>query len=154
METKNIDPNQIYNYSFSAGSKIYIDEVNLIKGFDNRDFKNMDKRILEWFRLQRHYKVSVYLFSQTFDVDRKIRSLCDDMFIVQKFARVFVIARHVVRKPVIVHPQGDAPASIQDDIIEDGLLLAPFGGMQLAFIPYWAKRFDSFKHYHKPSIEI
>lgn len=154
LQSKKIVPNNIYNYKFEEGSVVYIDEVNLIKGFDNRDFKNMDKRVIEWFRLQRHYKVSVHLFSQSFDVDRKVRSLCDDMFIVQKFARVLVIARHLVRKPVIVHPGPDSPARIDDDILEDGLLLAPFGGMKIAFIPKWARLFDSFKHYnHSISIQ-
>lgn len=151
LQTKKIVPDFIYSYKFKEGSVIYIDEVNLIKGFDNRDFKNMDKRVIEWFRLQRHFKVTVHLFSQSFDVDRKVRSLCDDMWIVNKFARVLVIARHLIRKPVIVHPGPDSPARIDDDIIEDGLLLAPFGGMKLAFIPKWSRLFDSFKHYDRSS---
>lgn len=146
LETKEIIPNRIYNYTFEAGSSIYIDEVNLL--WDNRNFKNMDKKIIEWFRLQRHFKVSVHLFSQTFDVDLKIRSLCDEMYIINKFARVFTIARHLVRKPCIVHPGPDSPARIDEDIIEDGLLLAPFGGMIISYIPRWTHLFDSFKHYN------
>lgn len=147
LESKKIEPDRIYSYKFKAGSVVFVDEVNLIPGFDNRDFRNMDKRVIEWFRLQRHYKVTCHLFSQSFDVDRKVRSLCDDMFIVQKFARVLVVARHLVRKPVVVHPGPDSPARIDDDIVEDGLLLAPFGGMKIAFIPKWTRLFDSFKHY-------
>lgn len=91
--------------------------------------------------------VSVHLFSQTFDVDLKIRSLCDEMYIINKIARVWTIARHLVRKPCIVHPSADSPARIDEDIIEDGILLAPFGGMIITFIPYWTKLFDSFKHF-------
>lgn len=143
LETKDIEPRYIYDYSFNPGDIILIDEVNLL--WDNRDFKKMDPKIIHWFRLQRHYKVTVYLFSQTWDIDKKLRDLCDDMYICQKFLRVFTIARHIIRKPVIVHPEGDSPASIQDDIVEDGLLLAPFGGMKTAFIPHWAKYYDSFK---------
>lgn len=143
LKTIPFEPNRIFDTSLPPNSLVLIDEVNLL--WDNRDFRSMDKRVIQWFRLQRHYKVECILFSQTFDIDKKLRDLCDEMFICQKFARVFTIARHVVRKPVIVHPSGDAPASIQDDIIEDGILLAPFGGMKVAFIPYWARRFDSFK---------
>lgn len=137
------EPSHIYSYSYPPGSVILIDEASLL--WSNRDFKKMDPRIVQWFQLQRKFKVTVHLFSVSFDIDKKIRDLCDEMFIVKKFARVWSFARHVVRKPVIVHPVGEAPASIQDDIIEDGPLLFPFGGLRITFIPRWAKLFDSFK---------
>lgn len=72
------------------------------------------------------------------------------MYLVNKFFRVWSVARHMVRKPVVVHPSADAPARIDDDIIQDGLLLAPFGGCIIAFIPHWAKVFDSFKKPEEP----
>ena len=143
FSTISFEPAHIYDYSFPDNSVILIDEASLL--WSNRDFKSFDKKIVEWFQQQRKYKVSVHLFSVSFDIDKKIRDLCDEMFIVQKFARIVSVARHVVRKPVIVHPMGDAPASIQDDIIEDGLLLAPFGGMKITLIPRWTKYFDSFR---------
>ena len=69
--THNItDPKQIYKMDFPARSCILIDEVSLI--WDNRDFKSMDKRVVEWFRYQRHHKCRVYFFSQTFDIDKKM----------------------------------------------------------------------------------
>lgn len=147
--TIDINPRKIYEYDFAEGSVILIDEVSLI--WSNRDFAKMDKKVIEWFRYQRHYKVSCYLYSQSFDIDKKLRDLTDDFQLVTKFARVWSISRHMVRKPVIVHPSAEAPARIDDDIIEDGLLLAPFGGMNIAFIPYWSRLFDSFS---KPSSSI
>ena len=77
LSTTHIDPRNIYNYSFPEGSIILIDEVSLI--WDNRDFKHMDKKVIEWFRYQRHYKVRTYLFSQTFDIDKKLRDTADEM---------------------------------------------------------------------------
>lgn len=142
-ETIIIEPKKIYTYHFEPGSIILIDEVSLI--WDNRNFKTMDPKVVEWFRYQRHYKVRTYLFSQTFDIDKKLRDLSDDMYLVNKFFRVWSVARHMVRKPVVVHPSAESPARIDDDIIEDGLLLAPFGGCIVAFIPHWSKVFDSFK---------
>lgn len=140
--TNNIsDPRQIFCMNFPEKSCIFIDEVSLI--WDNRDFKNMDKRVIEWFRYQRHHKCRVYFFSQTFDIDKKLRDLADDMFLVNKFLRVFVVAKHIVRKPVVVHPGPDSPARIDDDMVVDGPLLTLFGGRIFAFIPHWAKFFDS-----------
>ncbi len=140
--TYNIDdPRQIFCMNFPEKSCIFIDEVSLI--WDNRDFKTMDRRVIEWFRYQRHHKCRVYFFSQTFDIDKKLRDLADDMFLVNKFLRVFVVAKHIVRKPVVVHPGPDSPARIDDDMVVDGPLLTLFGGRIFAFIPHWAKFFDS-----------
>lgn len=138
-----IDPRNLYNYSFPPHSAIFIDEVSLI--WDNRDFKSMDKRIVEWFRLQRHHRCRVFLFSQTFDVDKKIRDLADEMYLVNRYARVFVVGKRIIRKPIVVHPSPEAPARIDEDLVVDGPLMALFGGRIFAFLPKWSKRFDSHK---------
>lgn len=138
-----VNPRQLYNINFPEHSCIFIDEVSLI--WDNRDFKSMDKKIIEWFRYQRHHKCRVFLFSQSFDIDKKLRDLTDEMYLVEKFFRVFVRAKRILRKPVVVHPSADAPARIDEDLIVDGPLMMFFGGRIYAFIPYWAKRYDSFK---------
>lgn len=140
----NIDnPKKIFEIDFPEKTCIFIDEVSLI--WDNRDFKNMDPKVIEWFRYQRHHKCRVYFFSQTFDIDKKLRDLADDMYLVNKYLRVWVMAKHIVRKPVVVHPGPESPARIDDDMVVDGPLLWAFGGRITAFIPYWAKKFDSFK---------
>lgn len=138
-----ISPRDIYKYNFPERSAIFIDEVSLI--WDNRNFKNMDIKVVEWFRYQRHHKCRVYLFSQSFDIDKKLRDLCDEMYIVGKLARVLVRAKRIIRKPVVVHPSPEAPARIDEDLIVDGPLMAFFGGRIYAWIPYWAKTFNSFK---------
>lgn len=138
-----VDPRQLYNINFPEHSCIFIDEVSLI--WDNRDFKTMDKKIIEWFRYQRHHKCRVYLFSQSFDIDKKLRDLTDEMYLVEKYFRVIVRAKRILRKPVVVHPSADAPARIDEDLIVDGPLMMFFGGRIYAFIPYWAKKYDSFK---------
>ena len=140
---RKIDPKKIYEYQFPPKSCIFIDEVSLI--WDTRNFKNMDPKVVAWFRYQRHYKCRVYLFSQSFDIDKKLRDLCDEMYIVNKFARVLVRAKRIIRKPVVVHPSPEAPARIDEDLVVDGPLMAIFGGRLYASIPHWAKTYDSFK---------
>lgn len=137
------NPNEIFDMKFPEHSCIFIDEVSLV--WDNRDFKKMDKRVIEWFRYQRHHKCRVYFFSQTFDIDKKLRDLTDDMFLVEKYLRIFVVAKHIVRKPVVVHPSPESPARIDDDMRVDPLLLWPFGARIGAIIPIWAKKFNSYK---------
>lgn len=140
-----IDPNMIDTYDIEPNSTIYIDEVNTY--WDNRNFKNMPSSVLMWFRYQRHSKVRVNLYSQTFDIDKKLRSLTDEFHVVSKFALCLVFSRRLIMKPVVVHPEGDAPARIADDFLEDPPFFAIFGGIQLAWIPRWSKLFDSFSEY-------
>ena len=52
-------------YHFPEKSVLLIDEVGMI--WDNRDFKSFKKEVRDYFKLQRHYKHIVYLFSQSFD---------------------------------------------------------------------------------------
>lgn len=146
-DIKWLNPRRLYDYEFPPHTCIFIDEASLI--WDNRDFKTMDKKIIEWFRYQRHHKCRVYLFSQSWDVDLKIRSLCDEFYLVRKYLRVFVVGSRIIRKPVVVHPSSEAPARIDDDMIVDPPFMAFFGGKIFAFIPYWAKFFDS----HKAPVE-
>lgn len=143
LTIRKIDPKKIFEYQFPPKSCIFIDEVSLI--WDNRNFKNMDPKVVAWFRYQRHYKCRVYLFSQSFDIDKKLRDLCDEMYIVNKFARILVRAKRIIRKPIVVHPSPEAPARIDEDLVVDGPLMAIFGGRIYASIPHWSKTYDSFK---------
>lgn len=129
---------------FPEKSLILIDEVNLI--WDNRDFKSFPKHVAKYFRLQRHYKNTVYLFSQTFDVDKKIRDLCDHLYLVQNFMNCFSVARRVTKHITIVHADKSAQgeSKIVDDYSIDPIFLAPFGGVRLTYIPKYAKFFKSF----------
>lgn len=126
-------------------SVIFCDEINLF--FDNRDFKNFSKEIQRYFRLQRHYRHIFIGFSQTYDCDKKIRDLADQLFIVTRFARIFVRTKSYVKTTVVVSPEGSNSrdtAIMTDDFKPNGLvhdLSSPFK----CFLPYWVKRHDSFK---------
>lgn len=122
-------------------SLLLIDEVGML--YDNRDFKNFKPAVRDWFKLQRHYKVRVYMFSQSFDVDKKLRDLTDDMYLVTNVARVFSYAKRILRKTVLVKPMGESPSHIDEELRFDFLLFAPFGSRMITFIPKWAKYFDS-----------
>ena len=51
----------------------------------------MKPEVVEFFRYQRHHKLTIYMFSQSFDVDKKLRDLCDELYLLKSFARVFSI---------------------------------------------------------------
>lgn len=48
--------------------------------FDNRDYVNFNKNLTWFFKYHRHCKVDVKIFSQSIDVDKKIRSLANHVY--------------------------------------------------------------------------
>lgn len=147
IETIPIKARDIPYYSFPPESVILIDEASLCwsnRDFASKDMKEQLKAMAQFMQLQRRNKLIVHMFSVSFDIDKKIRDQCDEMRIVTKFARVFVFAKRLIRKPVVVHPVGDSPASIQEDILSDPVIFYPFGGLVTAFIPRWAKFYKSY----------
>ena len=124
-------------------SVLLVDEAGMV--WDNRNFKNFKAEVRDWFKLQRHYKVKVILFSQTFDIDKKLRDLTDDMYLCVNVARVFSWAKRIRRKIVLTQPTGEFPARIDEALQFDLFLFWPFGARILTFIPKYAKYFDSHK---------
>jgi len=141
---KTFDVGNIGYYNFPEESVIFIDEVGMI--WDNRDYKNFKSTVRDWFKLQRHNKVTVYLFSQTFDVDIKLRNLTDYMYLCQNHFGVLSIARKIKRGIVIVNPNGESEARIADSLEFEPLLLSLFGQKSWIFtwIPSWIRYFNSF----------
>lgn len=143
------DPRDIGKYTFPQGSAVFIDEVNLF--WDNRRWKEVAISLIEWFRYQRQYKVKLYMFSQTFDIDKKLRALCDDLYLVKNVARIFCWGKRIRKWPDLKQAEGESEARIVDMIQYDTLLLAPFGSRSITYIPKWSKYFKS---YNPPPLEI
>ena len=110
----NVD--QIGCKGFPENSVVMIDEVGMI--WDNRNFKSFREDVRDYFKLQRHYRHTVYLFSQSFDVDKKLRDLTDNMYLIRNFFNCFTIARRITKTITIVHAgQGnETTASLADDM--------------------------------------
>lgn len=143
------DPEQIGKFTFPPGSAVFIDEANLF--WDNRNWKQIAVELIEWFRYQRQYKVRLYMFSQTFDIDKKLRALCDDLFLVKNVARVFCWCKRIRKWPDLKQAEGESEARIVDMIEYDTILLWPFGSRHMVYIPRWCKYFKS---YNPPPLEI
>lgn len=132
---------------------ILVDEVGLV--WDNRNFKNFPEHVKVYFKYQRQYQHVVYLFSQSFDIDKKIRDLTDHLYIVQNFFNCFSIARRVTKSLTVVHADksSQGESKIVDDYNIDSLLFAPFGSVRFTYIPKYAKYFKSFDPPQLPSFE-
>lgn len=127
-------------------SLLLLDEVGMI--WDARDYKCFKPQVRDFFKLQRHYHVKVYMASQTFDVDKKLRDLCDGMFLHTNVGRVFTVGKRITRKIVIVEATAEAESRISENLV-----ICPFWDWTFTYIPKWAKLFDSHAVPDKPYLE-
>lgn len=121
-----------------ANSLLLVDEVGMI--WDNRNFKNFKPSVRDFFKLQRHYKVLVYLASQTFDIDKKLRDLTDGMILNINVLNVLTIGKTIVRKITLTESTSEAESRIAED-----LKFRPFWHWKYTYIPKWSKYFNSFQ---------
>ena len=127
--TYKFDVNMIGKFTFEPESVILIDEVGMI--WDNREYKSFKPEVRDFFKFQRQYKLKVYLFSQTFDIDLKLRNLTDEMYMCKSFLRVFSIQRRILKK-ITIKQCADGTSTLSDDYKFD----LPFnGGLKFTFIP-------------------
>lgn len=138
--------------TFPEDAVILIDEVGMI--WDNRNFKTFKPEVRDYFKYQRHEKHIVYLFSQTFDIDIKLRNLTDCMYLCTCKFGWLSIARKIKRSITLVHPQGDAESRIADDLEFEPILWSLFGARTciFTFIPHWVPLFDSHEKLGLPNV--
>lgn len=147
------DVQNIGKVTFPERAVILIDEVGMI--WDNRNFKTFRPEVRDYFKYQRHEKHIVYLFSQTFDIDIKLRNLTDCMYLcVCKFGWLS-IARKIKRSIILVQPVGDAESRIADNLEFEPIFWSLFGARTciFTFIPNWINLFDSHEKLGLPMID-
>lgn len=143
------DVNDIGRMQFDKESVIIVDEVGMI--WDNRNFKNFRTDVRDWFKLQRQYRNIVYLASQTFDIDLKLRNLTDRMYLCKCYMGCFSIARRIKRDIVLVQPTGESESRIADSLEFEPMIFSLFGAK--TFIPTWTPHWGKlFKSYNPPEL--
>lgn len=133
-------------------SVLLVDEVGMI--WDNRNFKQFKPEVRDFFKLQRHYRIKCYLFSQTFDIDKKLRDLTDEMYLLVNLFGVFSYGKKILKKIVLNDSTAEAPSSISENLAFDSILLFWAGSRSITFIPKYAKYFDSFITPALPVVEV
>jgi hypothetical protein len=70
------------NLNLMQNGVILLDEAGI--DFDNRAWKNFGSELTRFFKLHGHYFLDIFLVSQDYDIDSKIRNLAVNIFVVQK----------------------------------------------------------------------
>lgn len=141
-----IDPKQLKDHWPEPKSVIFIDEI--ANYFDSRNFKNFDLGLSEFFRLHRHAECIIYVASQAFDADLRIRNLTTHILVCNNLFGTFALIRPVTRK----FPHFTEPTSEHGSDIVDIYKLSFFTSWRLYFMPRYFKYFNSYIKPYRPTI--
>lgn len=132
-----IDPNDLEKFTPDYHSALFLDEVGLT--YDNRKFKTFKDGVNEWYKFQRKYKCIVFMNSQSFDIDLKLRTLVDEMYLCTGIGGVCGVLKPIKRTITLTEPTGEAESRIADKLEFRWL-----GAWKFIWGPRWFKYFDSF----------
>ena len=132
-----IDAKDLSKFAPEPHSVLFLDEVGVT--FDNRNYKNFDSGLRDFFKFQRKYKCAVYMNSQAFDVDVKIRNLTDSMILQTNIANCISVSRPINRTVTLTAPSSDSESRIADK-----LSFAKLWKWKFYWMPHYFKYFDSF----------
>lgn len=138
--TYKLDTDWIGRYDFPENSVLMVSEAGIT--WDNRDFKSFSKEVRNFFKLQRHKKVIVYLASQSFDVDKKLRDLTDEMYLLTNYMGIFSVAKKI-NKHIAIHNASDENDG-ESFLTETFSFDFPWN-WKLTYIPRYIKFFNSFE---------
>lgn len=118
-------------------SVVFLDEVGIT--FDNRNFKSFNSGTRDFFKFQRKYKVKLYMNSQAFDIDKKIRDVTDKMYLCSSLFNSVCVIRPISRRVTLTAPSADNESRIADSLKFDSIFT-----WQFLYMPRYHKYFDSF----------
>lgn len=124
-------------------SVILLDEISML--YDGRNFKSFDLAISDYIRLLGHKNNVLIAASQTFDIDKRLRDLVDEMYLCVKFLSVYSIAKRIKKVPTLHKPlQLENGKSAGEGFISEDFKYYPPTMWKYTFIPRWAQFFNSF----------
>lgn len=141
-----VNPEDLGDFVPEPRSVLLLDEVGML--YDNRNFKNFKPAVRDFFKLQRHYHVVVYLASQSFDVDKKLRDLTDKMYLVNSVFPWLSLIRPITKKIGLVEASAQGESRIVDNLKFSWIF-----SWRFLFVPKYIKCFDSFTAPEKPYIQ-
>lgn len=140
-----IDPNDLKDHWPDQHCAIFVDEAQLY--WDNRQFKNFAKGFLEFFSLQRKTRAVLFMNSQSFDIDKKIRDRADGLILQSNVRNCISISRPIYKQVVLTEASSDSESRISEN-----LRFVPFWHFKFYWMPKYFKYFDSFELPYRPPL--
>lgn len=117
-------------------SAVFLDEVGI--SMDNRSFKSFPPGLRDFFKYARKMQLVVFMNSQAYDVDKKVRDTTDAMMLMQSIGSFLCICRPIKRSITLTEPSADSESRIADV-----LKFASFFSWRFYYMPAYFRYFDS-----------
>lgn len=125
------------NINLIENGVVLIDEGGTV--LDNRSWKTMSKRIIRWYKMHRHYNTDVYITSQDYDIDAKVRALTKEIWVVSKSIIPYFVAIRKIKTKIGI-------SETETEIVQVyKWRFFLFGGLKLVYMPSVWHMFDT--HY-------
>lgn len=131
-----VKPGSFSNFRPAPHSVLFLDEVGI--SMDNRNFKSFPPGLRDFFKYIRKMKCIVYMNSQAFDVDKKVRDTTDSMALVTSVCGCVSIYRPIKRSITLVDASAQADSRIADNLRFQSLFSYRF-----LWMPKYFKYFNS-----------
>lgn len=126
--------------AFPPESVILLDEAGI--EFNSRAYKTLNKKIIKYLKLQRHYRNMLIISSQTYnDADKVIRDSASYLFYLKKYGS-FTIGKRIINELVLVPAQNGQQGYMGFDLHFTGMLRA--GSRLICYRPKYYKMFDTY----------
>ena len=134
-----IDSADIGKYSITD-ALVIIDEAGI--DFNNRSYKSLDKDVIKWLKLHRHYGCDVVFYSQAYcDMDITIRRLAHSYALIRR-SRILPLVSSVIPIKVKIGINEMTKEIVDEYVMPTGL--AYLFQRKHFFRPKYYKMFDSF----------
>lgn len=138
-----LDPPKDIGKHMICDGRVIIDEAGI--EYNNRDFKKFSADTLYFYKYHRHYELAVDVFSQGFDdMDKKIRTLAQRLYVVKKSLIPWFVYRQRIRKKVGIN-------EYSKEIIDE-YEFVPFSKQYIFSPPLW-KMFNTIARKDLPQKE-
>lgn len=118
-------------------SCLFLEEVG--RTFDNRKFKTFDDGLRDWAKFLRKYKTKCFMNSQGYDIDVKIRTCVDELYLMKSVRDCICFIRPIVKTVTLT-----APSAESESRIAEGLRFATPWNWRFFWMPKYHKHFNSF----------
>lgn len=131
-----IDVQQLSTFRPAPHSAVFLDEVGI--SMDNRSFKSFPPGLRDFFKYARKMKLVIFMNSQAYDVDKKVRDTTDAMMLMQSIGSFLCICRPIKRSITLTAPSAEAESRIADV-----LKFAWIFSWRFYYMPAYFRYFDS-----------
>lgn len=140
-----ISVNDLVECAPEPHSAIFLDEVGIT--MDNRNYKSFPPGLRDFFKYLRKMKCRLYMNSQAYDVDKKVRDTVDSMVLQTSLFNCISISRPIIRRVTLTESTSQADSRIADDLRFTSLL-----SWRFYWMPSYFRYFNSLEMPQRPSM--